>query len=68
MTEQLENEQTALEGVIDTPHQRSKLFHNYNVMLDWLSFSRPSMFQVNSGVVNGKVAWEIVYVASNGGE
>ena len=65
--EQIESEQTALEGTIDSPHQRSKVFHNYDSMLDWLSFSRPAMLQMNSGVLDGKAAYEIVYVNSNGG-
>ena len=64
---EVENKEPLI-GTVESPHQRSKLFHNYDSMLDWLSFSRPAMFQMNSGVLEGKAAYEVVYVNSNGGE
>ena len=62
MIEQLEVEnKEPLEGIIDCPQQRSKVFHTYNQMLDWIGFARPATFQMNSGVIDGKAAWQLIY-------
>ena len=55
-----------LTGLLETPQQRTKLFYSYNEMLEWLKFSRPAAFQMQSGVVDGKVAWQLIYTGTEG--
>ena len=67
MAVQIENEnKEPLEGILETPQQRQKLFSSYNEMLDWVTFARPSAFYMNSGVVDGKPAWQVTYIGSEG--
>ena|SRR3990170_5122604 len=55
-----------LTGLLETPQQRTKLFYSYNEMLEWLKFSRPAAFQMQSGVVDGKAAWQLTYIGTEG--
>lgn len=59
-----------IEGEVQSPQQRQKLFKNLDAALDYLKFSRPAAFSVESGVVYGgtEVVWRVNYIHSEGGE
>jgi len=46
--------------------EKQKLFYSYSAMLDWVTWARPSQFNMRSGVIAATPVWEVQYMNSNG--
>lgn len=62
--EQIENS-APLEGAVDTPNQRQKVFTSYTVMLDFMAYAKPKHCNINA---SDEASIVMNYVQSKGEE
>ena len=64
MTEQIEyqdEETPPLEGTIESPSQRQRLFKTRDAALDFAKFMRGGDVLLRGGMVDGKQVWVLTY-------